>query len=141
MTHSFGVLSWAHPVGLLLQQPATQSQSTSPNPGHRGRAPLCHPYFPGRAPKLKEGPQGGKEGELCLFCFYIFIKQNHQSQQAWFPELPLMTRSEQKHAQLPLPPTKHTQLPDPGKHQSRMNFRGAPGWLPAASSALPNPAI
>jgi hypothetical protein len=72
MTHSLRVLSWAHPVCLLLQQPSTQSKSTSPSPGHTGQAPLSHPYFPSRAPEPMEGPQGVQEGRALVVLFFRF---------------------------------------------------------------------
>lgn len=69
-------------------------------------------------------------GSVC--CFSIFVKQNHHSQQAWFPELPLMTMSEQKHAQLLLTPGKHTQ---PRRHGSMMDIEKVQG----GSQSLPPP--
>lgn len=78
-----------------------------------------------------------KKGGVCLFRFPVFIRQNHHSQQAWIPELPLMTRSKQKHGQLPQPlPNTHK----PGRHQSRMDVERPPREVPTFYTSPPNPA-
>lgn len=81
-----------------------------------------------------------KKGGFHLFRFPVFIKQSHHSQQAWIPELLLMTRSEQKHAQLPQPlPNTHT-APQAGKAPVQEGCREAPREVPTSYTSLPNPA-
>lgn len=68
-----------------------------------------------------------KKGGVCLFRFPVFIKQNHHSQQAWIPELPFNDQVQTKACTASPAPAKHTQLPKPGRHQSRMDVeRRAP---------------
>lgn len=81
-----------------------------------------------------------KTGGVCLFWFPVFIKQNHHSQQVWIPELPLMTRSKQMHAQPPQPlPNTHS-CPSQEGYQSRMDVERPPREAPTFYTSPPNPA-
>lgn len=118
MTHSLGVLSWAHPVCLLLQQPSTQSKSTSPLPGHTGQHLCPTPPSLAELRSPRRGFEGvARRGGSARAVFPFLLNKTTTPNRPDF-QLPLMTRSEQSHAQPPAPPPS-TQLPSPGRRLFR----------------------